>query len=463
MAGKNNHKIKQYRKPLNINLGIIIFSVIFIYVVICVFLYFTDKKIMPYEVKNGSLSVGNVYEGIALREETVVMSTDSGYINYYAREGERAGSGKLVCSIDESGQLKEMFEAGQAEDTQLSEENLNSIRTEITGFSGNFDRRQFSGVYEFKYALAGTALKLSNISVLEDLQAVNSGGTALVTLCNAPVSGIIVYYTDGYESLQPDQISEEIFKKENYEKSQLINNDLVSTGDSIYKLVTNENWSIVIPSTPERAQDLLDEEYVQVRFLKNQCVSWAKVNVLQNADGNTYVKLDFNNSMVAFCTERFIDIELITKEEQGLKVPNSAIAQKEFFLIPKEFVTKGGNNENGVLRESYSENGEVTTEFIPTTLYQESDEDYYVDNSILDVGNNLIKPDSEEKYTVSRSATLTGVYNINKGYADFKEIEVLYENDEYSIIRSNTTYGLSAYDRIVLDAESVDMDELIYD
>ena len=105
----------------------------------------------------------------------------------------------------------------------------------------------------------------------------------------------------------------------------------------------------------------------------------------------------------------------------------------------------------------------MTTEFIPTTLYQESDEDYYVDNSILDVGNNLIKPDSEEKYTVSRSATLKGVYNINKGYADFKEIEVLYENDEYSIIRSNTTYGLSAYDRIVLDAESVDMDELIYD
>ena len=243
----------------------------------------------------------------------------------------------------------------------------------------------------------------------------------------------------------------------------MINNDLVATGDSIYKLVTNENWSIVIPSTPERAQELLEEEYVQVRFLKNQCVSWAKVNVLQNADGNTYVKLDFNNSMVAFCTERFIDIELITKEEQGLKVPNSAIAQKEFFLIPKEFVTKGGNNENGVLRETYSENGEVTTEFIPTTLYQESDEDYYVDNSILDVGNNLIKPDSEEKYTVSRSATLKGVYNINKGYADFKEIEVLYENDEYSIIRSNTTYGLSAYDRIVLDAESVDMDELIYD
>ena len=99
MAGKNG-KIRQYRKPLNINLGIIIFSVIFIYIVICVFLYFTQKQIQPYEVRTGSLSVDSVYRGIALREETVVTSTDSGYINYYAREGERVGSGKLVCSVD---------------------------------------------------------------------------------------------------------------------------------------------------------------------------------------------------------------------------------------------------------------------------------------------------------------------------------------------------------------------------
>ena len=51
-----------------------------------------------------------------------------------------------------------------------------------------------------------------------------------------------------------------------------------------------------------RDRELLEEEYVQVRFLKNQCTSWAKVNVLNNEDGNTYVKLDFNNSMISFCT-----------------------------------------------------------------------------------------------------------------------------------------------------------------
>ena len=53
------------------------------------------------------------------------------------------------------------------------------------------------------------------------------------------------------------------------------------------------------------------------------------------------------------------------------------------------------------------------------------------------------------------------VYNINKGFADFKEITILYSNDEYSIVKSNTNYGLLEYDYIVLDAESINEDDFI--
>jgi hypothetical protein len=63
---------------------------------------------------------------------------------------------------------------------------------------------------------------------------------------------------------------------------------------------------------------------------------------------------------------------------------------------------------------------------------------------------------------VSKSGTLKGVYNMNKGYADFKQITILDENDEYSIVSSNTKYGLTVYDRIVLDASSVNNDDFIY-
>ena len=37
----------------------------------------------------------------------------------------------------------------------------------------------------------------------------------------------------------------------------------------------------------------------------------------------------------------------------------------------------------------------------------------------------------------------------------------LYQNEEYSIIKPNTDYGLIEYDYIVLEADSVDDDEFL--
>ena len=203
--------------------------------------------------------------------------------------------------------------------------------------------------------------------------------------------------------------------------------------------------------------------YVKVKFLKNQDVSWAQVIIHENEDG-TYAELCFNNSMITFCTDRYIDIELSTEEETGLKIPNSAIVEKEFFIVPEGYVTKGGNSgADGVLREVYTEDGQAGTEFIETSIYNYSEEEkaYYLDDSILRIGDYILKPESMEKYAISKRGTLIGVYNINKGYADFKQVSILYQNDEYAIVKPNTTYGLSVYDYIALDASSVEEDDLI--
>ena len=78
------------------------------------------------------------------------------------------------------------------------------------------------------------------------------------------------------------------------------------------------------------------------------------------------------------------------------------------------------------------------------------------------MGNILLKLDSQETYTVSSQASLIGVYNMNKGYADFREINILAQNAEYALVQPNTKYGLNVYDNIVLDATSVKADQFIY-
>ena len=459
MAQKRSGKIRQYRKPLNINLGMVIFGCISVYIAICVVLYFTSSHIIGYEVKTGSLSVNNVYKGIAIRQEEIVTSTGSGYINYYAREGGRVAVGDLVYTVDETGKISEMT-GGDPDENSLSNEDLSELKTEILAFTSTFTPENFREVYDFKYDVQGTVTKLANYTILENIDALNASTDAgLVEFCRAAKTGIIIYSTDGYEQLTPDQVKETDFDTTDYEKRPLISNDLVSKGDPAYKISLSENWSVVIPVTPERAAELVEAEYIKVRFLKNQNTSWGEVAIHENEDG-TYAELKFNNSMITFCTDRYIDIELITEEETGLKIPNSAIVEREFFLVPTEYVTKGGNSgADGVLRENYTEEG-VTTEFIETTIYDEEDGEYYLDDSVLRIGDYIIKPDSDEKYPISKRGKLTGVYNINKGYADFKKIQVLYDNEEYSVVKSGTTYGLSVYDYIALDASSVEEHDL---
>ena len=57
---KQNKKIVKYRKPFNINIGIIIFIIIFIYLVFNIFSYMTTEHISVYEVEQGTIAENNV-------------------------------------------------------------------------------------------------------------------------------------------------------------------------------------------------------------------------------------------------------------------------------------------------------------------------------------------------------------------------------------------------------------------
>ena len=66
-----------------------------------------------------------------------------------------------------------------------------------------------------------------------------------------------------------------------------------------------------------------------------------------------------------------------------------------------------------------------------------------------------MRPDSQERFQVGITASLQGVYNINKGYTVFRQIEVLAQSDDFYTIRKNMSYGLNVYDHIVLNASMI--------
>ncbi len=467
MAGESRQSVRQKQhsksgRTMN-RIELLIFGAMTVYIIVVIVMYFNSEPIMGYSVQMGSLSVSKTYTGIALREEEIIRSPYTGYINYYVREGERVSSRDTVYSIDESGKLASLLNSGELGENKYTDEELSEFRADVIQYDSTFDCKDFSSVYDFKYNLEGAVVKLVNIGIYESMDTLNQSSLGgMVSLCSVGKSGYVVYNTDGYENLTPEEMNAELFDRSAYERNRVNNNDLVEKNNVVGKLVTDENWSIIIPVEAEQIAELEEESYVKVKFIKTQETSWGEITIHHLTDGD-YLQLSFTNSCKTFCADRFVDIELTIKDERGLKIPQSAIAEKEFFIIPAEYMSKGGERGNyGVTKESYNEEGELTYRFVETTVYSSNDEEFYVDNSDLSVGEYICKPDSTDKMAVSRSGTLKGVYNMNKGYADFKQITVIDENDEYAIVSSNTQYGLTVYDRIVLDAASVNTDDFIY-
>ncbi len=461
---KRSRKVTGFRKPVNFNPGVIVFLVIFVYMVIMVFSYFRQTHITPYEVKLGSLAINNTYDGVILRDETVVTSDFSGYINYYARESEKVNAFAMVYTVDSTGKLAEMINEESSDTSSISNESLSDIKNSISDFAVDFHPDKYSSTYDFKYKIEGTVLKLANTAVLANIDKLRAENYAdSIDFGYAPASGIIEYSTDGYETLTAETITPEQVAGEDYEKNVLHSNDLISEGDAAYKLINSELWTILVEIDEERAISLAEKDYIEVRFLKNNCTAWAGVEVLRQ-HGRTYAKLDFNNSMITFASDRFVEIELLDNAKEGLKIPNSAIVERTFYLIPEDYMTNGGNTgDPGFNKEAYLEDGTLSTEFVNATIYNREDGYVYVDESVFHVGDYIIKPEDGERYPISKQASLIGVYNINKGYADFKQITILNQNEEYAIVRSNSEYGLAVYDYIALKGDSITENDFIYD
>lgn len=256
-SAKGDDRVVQYRKPVNLNFGIIIMAVILIYTAYSMIRYVTAKHVVGYEVRTGSLASDRIYQGLALRSETVVGSEYSGYINYYSPETDRLASGALAYTVDESGQVQSYLAQNATENNILSDSDYQSLAADISSFEDSFSAADFGQVYTFKSSLSASIQKMTNRSILKDL---SSASASSLHYCNTTDTGDIVYSVDGYEgkTFQDLQVSD--FDTANYKKTELTNGDLVVEGDPAYKLETSEDWSIAIQVSSQEEADFFTDE-----------------------------------------------------------------------------------------------------------------------------------------------------------------------------------------------------------
>ena len=464
MAKKKNTKIVRYRKPLNINIGMIMFALIFAYMSFYVYTYMQRDKIEFYEVVEGSIVNDQRHTGIILRSETPKFTDRAGNINYYLREGKKAAVGTRVYSIDETGALSKLLAEKTEGMVALSKENLSSLKKDLSSFSQTYTDEKFSEVYDTRYDLDADVLEYVNIDTLKNLDSVIETLGVNFEQIRSDDAGIVSYNVDDMEDLQATQVTAEMFEKSNYKKSAVKSGQMVEIGAPAYKLITTSDWSIIFPLRVEEQVLYNGKSNLTVKFSGKDLRTNGKFTMFTGADGGIYGKLDFKKYMEQFVADRFVDFEIITEEVKGLKIPRTAAVDVNFYLIPKEFLVKSATGSaRGFYKETYTENGPSIV-LVSCDIYNSDDAYYYVDaseKSELKAGDYLVKENSQDRYQVGSMASVQGVYNINRGYTAFRKIEVLNSNDEYYTVAKGTDYGLSVYDHIVLNAAAVTANGMI--
>lgn len=457
MAKKEN--VIKYRHPINFNIGFVIFLIIIIYVLFNVFSYFTKNEIAKYQVQQGTIAANHTYQGIILRDETVEYAKENGYVDYYMKDISKVSVTDVIYSIDMVGNISNEIASKTNTSQELSKESLESISKEIDDFLKIYNANQFATSYDFFNNLNSEIVYNVNSNALEDMSDKIAQAVANNTFqkFSSPEDGVIVYAVDGFEDVAIEDILSNGFDYSAYHKTHLTSNRKVTTADAVYKRINSEEWDILVPIDEKLAIELNEKSSISIRFCKDNYTTNASCSVLREKD-SYYLKLSLRTGMIRYAEDRFVDIELAVKATSGLKIPVSAITSKEFFTIPKTYFTVG--NEQLLVKEVVD--GTDTMTLVTPTIYYETEEYYYVDSEYVQAGDILQMPDSASMYIVGTDTdSLVGVYNINKGYAVFKQINILHESEEYAIIETKTSYGISLYDHIALDADSVKEHQLI--
>ncbi|MCI5730423.1 MAG: hypothetical protein MR304_02610 [Eubacterium sp.] len=459
MAKKNVIQMKKRFRP-NLSLAFFLFLLIIIYIIVLAWGYFAKEHISIYEVNTTDISDDAPLYGFVIRSEEIVNSEESGYINYYFSEGSRIGKGDVAYTADGDGAVSSVLEQIQSErDNSAS---LTKMREVVASFYSGFNMSNYSDVTKLHYDVKNVVFDMNNGSLYSDLKKAlkSSGKDSNFTKVTAKKSGVIAYTMDGYESTRQEDVTKELFDDYgSVVRKQMQKEGSTPAGTPVYKLVTSNDWSIVVKLDESYYSALKDKETVRVTITKDDISFNAQVELFDR-EGTHFAALSTSRYMERYINDRFLQIEFNLKSASGLKIPNSSVLQKDFYVIPDKAITNGADGI-GVVRQTTGKEGKTSHEFISLKKEIRLGDEYYVSASVLQGGDILMDASSGENYIVSNRKKLSGVYYVNEGYCQFRPIEVQYKNKEYTIISDHTENGLSAYDHIVVDPASLQDDDFI--
>ena len=479
MAEKNPNRpdnVIRINRRLPVTFVSVVFFLILVYFAVQGIRALNKTSVSAYNVgAPASDNVAGSYTAVILREEDIISSGTGGTVNYFAAEESRMNSGALICTIDKKGDLKDRLSRAESSIT-LSKERREQIRMAVKDAISQFDPEHFKtssdGATMVRSALFTSYVNDGKELVTEMIS--DADATALY----AAESGFLLFYEDGYESKTPESLTLSDFDPALSSRVERKSAETVEEGTFLYKIIPDNRFRLCILLGEEAADRFSKRKELSVRIGKDTVLR-APFSLVTGVDGSAIGVLDFAKYGGNFLKDRFLEVEILDESVYGYKIPESAIVQKSFFVVGQEFVTSGGGTNRKGLLVKEGEN----TFFEPATVYEKSStdentfilgEDYaYVYADTLSAGMTIIGNSEtgaapgayQPEMALGVMTSVEGVYQINNGYCVFKPIIRLSSSIEtsYVMAAADTRYGISPYDRIVLNAKDVSENEIIYE
>lgn len=497
---KRPRKRKQTKKKRKTTLyiGRIIFFIIFIVAVIYLINIVVDtmqKPVISYQmVQRGIIDNSDIFSGLIVRSENVVTNKEEGNMYLIAGEGEKVkkdGEVYQILDVLETAAIEQNIQKVESdiEKVQHKRQDMSYYQNEIQAINNNIEIHleeyymlsrpgNLGRTQELKKQVEYEMLKRKNVHMQDntaplgalrdqkqDLSALLSANQKIY---KASQPGWVSYYIDGFEETftvdKIDMISEKDVKQK-YANTSTTASQIIAAADPAYKLINDEKWYMVCFMPEDWANRFEEGKTYDFMLTEDNNVEFS-LKVEQNLPQEKKNKVVFTSreQLELFSNRRTATFKSTQYIYEGLKIPKSAISERNLIKIPKGYIVDHEDGQ-GVLKATP---GSTEYVFLGLNVQFEDDKGYVHvlqnigQKGILQLGDTIVDPSQKDDvYTVSEVSTTQGVYVVNGRITKFKQLDILASNAEYVIVKSSGINGIKQFDQIVTNPKNVEEEQLL--
>ncbi len=477
-------KKREEKANKHINFVVVVYVILMAYLLFIVYHSLTKDTIHYVYAEAGEILNEGSFDGVFIRDETIVYSNTNGPVKYFVPEGDKVRLNTYVCVINQDEEMARILDEQVNEHlsqlnraSDYTNEDYSILKDRIRSYVVEKKKNDLSYASIARDNLEATLYDISQTVRVTDqdlfdqiqkkIQAGQSKKLQNGTYYKMAKSGVISYTIDGFEDITLDTLTPQVFAQE-VTTVDITKKQSISSGDPLYKVVDNYLYYLVSEIDPYSEKHLENRSYVSLFFPTKNISVDVKVHSTFRDGDKIFAVYEFDRYFNLFFSDRKINYKIIYNQYDGLKIPNEAMTTKDVYKVPKSAIqyNKGSYQLQKSLSFADQSNKQ---ELVPIDIkeYYSDGEFSYVrsidsettlntQDKILYVLDENAAVSDMGTYTLEPPTTIEGVYVVNKGYTDFRRVETIYEDKDFRIITSQLKYSVGLYDKIVADSRGIE-------